>query len=273
MQGAATRASLATANERFEEIVAGCDQPTLDTIGAELSSVTGLLDERPMLRKHLSESSSTPDAKQGLVDQLFTGKIADPTIQLLRGMVGGRWSRVADFVDAVERFGRLALLNSAERAGIVDDVEDELFRFGRVLAAEGQLTSLLSDLRAETDAKVGLLDQVIGGKVRAQTRALLEQAVRVPRGRILDTTVTDLAELAAERRQEIVAHVICAAPLTDIQTERLATVLAGVYNRAISMQIEVDPEVLGGLVVRVGDEVIDGSIANKLARARQDLPN
>lgn len=272
-QGAATRESLTKSNERFEELVAGCDRPTLDRLGEDLSALVGLLDREAMLRKHLSEPSSTPEAKQALVDQLLAGKVGDPALQLLRAMVAERWSKVRDFVEAVERFGRLAVLNSAERAGVVEEVEDELFRFGRTLANEGRLTSLLSDELAEPDGRVALLDRIVGGKVRPQTEALLVQAVRVPRRRMLDVTVIELAELAAGRRQEIVAMVTSAAPLTDQQLDRLKNVLRGIYNRAISLQVEVDPDVLGGLVVRVGDEVIDGSVASKLARAKQDLPN
>ncbi|WP_031464601.1 F0F1 ATP synthase subunit delta [Sciscionella sediminilitoris] len=273
MEGAATRESLARVGDRFEEIVAGCDQPTLDLLGSELSAVAGLLDNEAMLRKHLSEASSTDEAKQGLVDQLFSSKVSEPTLELLRAAVGERWSRVRDLVDAIERFARLAVLHSAERAGVAAEVEDELFRFGRVLAGEGRLTTLLSDEQADTDARVRLLDGLIGQKVRPQTEALLAQAVRVPRGRMLDLTVEGLAELAAARRQEIVAHVITAAPLTEAQRGRLSQVLASIYGRAVSLQVEVDEHVLGGLVVRVGDEVIDGSIASKLARAKQDLPH
>lgn len=273
MEGAATRESLARATDRFEEIIAGCDAPTLDTLGDELNGVAGLLTGEPMLRKHLAEASSTPEAKQALVDRLFTGKLGDPALQVLRAMVAERWSKIRDLVDAVERFARLAVLNSAERAGVAEEVEDELFRFGRVLAGEGRLTTLLSDDQTDAEGRVRLLEGLIGSKVRPQTKALLEQAVRVPRGQMVDATVEDLAELAAARRQEIVAHAVSASPLTDAQKQRLASVLASIYGRAISLQVEVDEQVLGGLVVRVGDEVIDGSIAAKLARAKQDLPN
>jgi F-type H+-transporting ATPase subunit delta len=96
--------------------------------------------------------------------------------------------------------------------------------------------------------------------------------VRTARGRSLDQLVEQLAELAAARRERSVAQVTAAAPLSAQQEERLAQVLTRIYGRTISVQVDVDPELVGGLVVRVGDEVIDGSVASKLAKAGQGLP-
>jgi F-type H+-transporting ATPase subunit delta len=101
---------------------------------------------------------------------------------------------------------------------------------------------------------------------------LLEQTVREPRGRSLELVVGKLAELAAAMRSRSVAHVTAAAPLTDEQESRLAQTLSRIFGRAVSVQVVLDPDLLGGLVIRVGDEVIDGSVAARLAKARQELP-
>lgn len=270
---AASRDSRAVVKDRFDELAAGSDPRTLDTVGDELSAVTALLSKELVLRKHLSESSSPVEAKRTLLENVLGGKIADTTMQVLRSAVEQRWSRIGDFVETVEYFGRQAVLTSAERAGVVEDVEDELFRFARVVSSDGQLNTLLSDDRSDAAGRVRLLDQLVDGKVKPQTKSLLEQFVRVPRGRRADAGVAELAELAAARKDESVAQVTAAAPLSPQQRERLAQVLSNIYRKTISLQVQVDPEVLGGLLIRVGDEVIDGSLASKLAKAGQDLPN
>jgi F-type H+-transporting ATPase subunit delta len=159
----------------------------------------------------------------------------------------------------------------AERDGSLEDVEDELFRLARVLDSETRLRELLSDDARPVASRVELLERLVSGKVTAVTMDLLRQAVRLRRNRALDAVVNDLAELAAARRERSVARVTAAAPLTAEQEQRLAEALSRIYGRDVSVQVELDPDQLGGLVIRVGDEVIDGSIATKLAQARQEL--
>jgi F-type H+-transporting ATPase subunit delta len=101
---------------------------------------------------------------------------------------------------------------------------------------------------------------------------LLEQTVRTPRGRKLDLAAEELSELAAERRDRYVAHISTPVRLSPDQEHRLAESLTRIYGRPISLQVELDPSLLGGLVVRVGGELIDGSVAGKLATARRTLP-
>jgi F-type H+-transporting ATPase subunit delta len=118
---------------------------------------------------------------------------------------------------------------------------------------------------------LGLLDRLVGDRVGPTTRRLLEQAVRSPRGRTLDRAIGELGDLAAARRQRYVASVTAAAPLTEQQEGRLADILARIYGRPVSIQVAVDPAVLGGLVVRVNDEVIDGSVLSRLTQVRHRL--
>jgi F-type H+-transporting ATPase subunit delta len=121
------------------------------------------------------------------------------------------------------------------------------------------------------DRRIDLLDRLIEGRVNAATRRLLEQVVRAPRGRTLERAIERLVELAAARRERYVAYVRAPTPLTEEQEARLAAVLARIYGRAVVLRVEVVPELLGGLVVRINDEVIDGSLAGRLAAARQRL--
>jgi F-type H+-transporting ATPase subunit delta len=270
---AASRESLAAVREHFDGIAAGADPAALQRLGDELSAVREVLSAEQVLRKHLSEPSSTSEAKRGIAETVFGGKLGADTVGLVAEIVGRRWSTGSDLLAGIEHFATQAVLASAERDGRIEDVEDELFRFSRMLSSESRLRALLADATVPATRRGELLDGVLGNRVAAQTAALVRQAIRVPRGVSLDVLVAELAERAAARRDESVVHVTAAAPLSDEQRRRLTDVLSRIYARNLSVQVEIDPDVLGGLVIRMGDEVIDGSIASRLAKASRDLPD
>jgi len=269
---AASRDSIKKLSDEFDRRVESLDDSGLRTLAGELADVVALLGSEPVLRKHLAEASDDDAAKTGIVDNLFGSKLGEDTLALLRSAVVGRWSATSDFTFAIERLARFALLIVAEKARTIDNVEDELFRFGRLLVAEPKLSALLSDVNAPADKRLELLDTVVAGKVDDVTKAVLDQTVRLLRGQAAASAVSDLAELAAARRGESVAHVVSASPLTDAQEERLTAVLGRIYNREISTQVEIDRSLLGGLRVAIGDEVIDGDVATRLAKAAEELP-
>ncbi|MFN2497416.1 MAG: F0F1 ATP synthase subunit delta, partial [Pseudonocardiaceae bacterium] len=134
------------------------------------------------------------------------------------------------------------------------------------------LATLLGDESAPVQRRVALLDTVLADRTRPVTRLLFEQAVRAPHRRHLDEIADELVDRAAARRERSVAHVRAGGPLSEQQEQLLVDVLGRVYQRPISLKVEFDPGLLGGLVIRVGNEVIDGSIAGKLEKARQWLP-
>ncbi|MDZ4233969.1 MAG: F0F1 ATP synthase subunit delta, partial [Dietzia sp.] len=196
-------------------------------------------------------------------------------LKLVKTAVSQRWSSEANLVDAVEHVARLAILVRAERNGQAEEVEEQLFRFGRVLDTESRLNRLLSDQMVPTEHRVNLLKQILdsSGGVNPATAALLTQTVELLRGEAADVAVSELAELAVARRGEVVAEVTAAADLTDEQSTRLTEVLSRIYAHPVSVQLNVDPAVLGGLLITVGDEVIDGSISSRLDAARSGLPD
>lgn len=268
----ASRSSLAAARTLLDELADRADGDELTRLGDELAAVADLLVTERGLRRSMVDPSASDEARQGLVEQLFASKVGDPTLQVLTALVTSRWSRSLDLVDSLEELGRQAVLAVAERDGTLEEVEDELFRFGRIVAAQPRLAELLSDRTSPASQRVELLESVLDGKVSAMTMRLLRHAVRSPRERHLDQLAEQLVALAAIRRDRSVAHVTSPLPLSDEQERRLADTLGRIYRRPVSLQIELDPELLGGLVVRVGDEVINGSVAERLARARQGLP-
>jgi ATP synthase F1 delta subunit/ATP synthase F0 subunit b len=271
---ASSRQALSALTSEFDTVAGGLDADGLTKLADELASVATLLVAEQALTKHLAEPSDDATAKVNLVDRLLSGKVGDVTLKLLRTAVSQRWSAENDLVFGVEHTARLALLKRAEVAGEVDAVEDQLFRFGRILDEQPRLVTLLSDYTVPAENRVGLLDKVLqGNEVNQTAKALLAQTVRLLRGERADEAVLDLAELAVARRGEVVAHVSAAAELTDAQRTKLSDVLSRIYGRPVYVQLTVDPELLGGLSIAVGDEVIDGSIASRLAAAQAQLPD
>lgn len=272
---AASREALAEVVKKFESGAEGADSAALTTVADELASVAKLLLKEPTLNKHLAEPTEDAAPKVRVVERLFDGKVDGSTLEILKTAAQQRWSVEANLVDAIEHVSRLALLERAERDGQSEEVEDQLFRFGRVLDSESELSRLLGDTTVPTEKRVELLKKVLDGAggVNASAAALLTQTIELLRGETADNAVNDLAELAVSRRGEAVAQVTAAAELTDEQRTRLTEVLSRIYGTPVSIQLDVDPDVLGGLLITVGDEVIDGSISSRLAAARAGLPD
>ena len=179
------------------------------------------------------------------------------------------WSRSSDLVDGLETLARNAVLGVAEKDGSLDDVEDELFRFGRILDREPELAAAAGRLG---DARPTSASALLRPPARRQghpvTAALLEQAVpATPRGRDLDVVAEELAELAAARRERYVAHVRTPVRLTERAGAAPARHADPALRPADLPAGRARPDLLGGLVVRVGGELIDGSVAGRLRAA------
>jgi F-type H+-transporting ATPase subunit delta len=267
---AASRSSLSATRERVTELLeAGPAQA--GTVADELLAVARVLVGQPRLRRLLADFTAPTGARTGLVDDLFGGKVSDTTGEVLHALVGARWSSPTDLVDATELLGVQAALAGAAAGDDLATVEDELFRFGRVVAGDPELAATLGDSSAPADRRETLVDDLLGGKAHRVTITLAKLAVRGLGGRGLEAGLDRMVELAAEARSRSVAHVTVAAPITDEQERALAETLERTYGRAMSLRVEVDPELIGGARVRVGDDLYDGSVARRLAEARNAL--
>jgi F-type H+-transporting ATPase subunit delta len=264
-----SRASLAEAKEQLASVIA--DGADLAQLGEELFAVTGLLDAQPALRRMLSDPTRAAEAKASLASGLLGSRIAPTTLELVRGLAGAHWSQPADLADAAEQLGALAIIEIAEQQGKLDDVEDELFRFGRIVNAEPELRSALSSPFIPAERKNELLGALLDGKVTEPTMRLVTQAADQARGRSLDASLDEYARLAAERRERLVAEVHVAIALTATQRTRLAAGLAATYGHDVHLNIVIDPRVVGGMTVEIAGELIDGSMASRLAGLRRRL--
>ncbi|MGW2203044.1 F0F1 ATP synthase subunit delta [Streptomyces sp. NPDC001774] len=266
----ASREALVTARESLDALT---DNTSVDAakLAGELAAVTALLDREVSLRRVLTDPAQAGEAKAELAGRLLAGQVGGETVDLVSGMVRSRWSQSRDLVDSAEELANTADLTAAQQAGALDDVEDELFRFGRIVTSSTELRSALTDKAATASAKGELLRSLLGGKANAVTERLVVRLVTQPRGRSLEAGLESLSKLAAARRDRMVAVVTSAVPLTDQQKQRLGAVLAKLYGRQMHLNLDVDPAVLGGITVQVGDEVINGTIAERLDEATRRL--
>ena len=268
MRGA-SRASLADASDQLS--AAATTKAIAQTMGDELFAVARLLDAQHALRRTLTDPARPAAAKAALIRSLLEGKVSAPTLDLLAHLVSARWSASRDLADAAEELAVKALVIAAERARRLDDLEDELFRFGRVVAGQPKLRLALSDPNLPDERKRGLLGALLDGKATPVAERLITEAVLYPRGRSLEANLDAYGKLAAGRKERLVAVVRVASALTEQQQERLAAALAAIYEHDVYLNIVLDPQVVGGMSVQVGDEFIDASVASRLESLRRRL--
>ena len=272
MMHAASRLSLAELRERIDAVTNRFSTADgLTGLAQELYAVVDVLIRNPQLRRKLADPSTAAERRRGLATAVFEGKVGTSSMQLLSDAVALRWSSAWDLLDALEVTADDVLLTAAENDGRLDDVQDELFRFERILDSSSELSTLLDDYSADAGGRAALVARLVEGKAHPVTQQLLSHAVTSQRKRSVTHAIDDLLELAARRQERSLARVISAVPLTDQQEQRLAALLSELYGRQMTIRTAIDPSIRGGLVVRVGDEVIDGSIAARLVNARQAL--
>lgn len=272
----ASRVAAAGLAERFSDIAKDLDNKALSNLSAELVSVAEMLDREIVVTRYLTVPAEDAAPRVRLIERLVSGKVSDATLDVLRLAVSERWSANSDLGDAIEHISRQALLEVAERENKVDDVEDQLFRFARILDAQPRLAILLGDYGVPVEGRIDLLRKVLdssSGRVDPIVVALLTQTVQLLRGESAEEAIQFLAKVAVARRGEIVAQVSAAAELSDAQRSRLTDVLGRIYGHPVTVQLQTSEELLGGLLISVADEVIDGTLASRLAAAQAQLPD
>lgn len=271
---AASREALSNVAQKRDAFIRDTD--SADTVsvaaqtGTELFLVVDQLEKDRTLRVAVADASLKEEQRTGIISEVFGGKVAEPTLNILREAAAQVWSTPREFRAGLVHLGRRALLRGAESEGKLETVEEELFALSRLLERESELTQLLSDRTATADQKRSLLANVLYGKVSMYTEALALQVVGRPEKNPVDD-IAGISRESAELTGKTVAEVTSATELSASQRDALAEKLGKIYGREMAIHTEVDPSLLGGVTIRVGDEQIDGSTRGKLARLRADM--
>lgn len=269
---AASREALDQTRNALESTLKGADSAAAagSTVGAELFQVVDVLEGNRTLRVAVADTAASVEARQDLVRGVFGWKVDQNTLDLVLAAVAQDWSNPRELRQGLILLGREALLRSADEQGQLQAVEDELFRLGRIVAGDAEFEQALADRTADRERKRGLLAEVLYGKVTAVTEALASQAVASLSAMPADDFL-EISRQAAELRGRAVAVVTSAEPLSEQQGDDIRGRLASLYGREIAVHNDVDPAILGGVVIRVGDEIIDGSVAGRLDAMRRTL--
>ena len=264
-----SRASFAELRDQLPGALAEGGQA--ETVGGELFSVLHLLDREHGLRRALADPSRPADEKGAIAVDLLHGRISEAAEALVAATVRAHWASSGDMTDALEQIAVEAFAFAAENQGQLDDLEDDLFRFNRVVVTQPELRAALTESVVTQEHKQGLLDALLGGKVSPVALRLISEMSLHPRGRSLVTSLDMCTRIAAERRRRLIAVVRTPTEPTAQQRERLARVLAGIYGHEVYINVVIAPTVVGGMPIQVGDELIDGSMATRLGSLRRKL--
>lgn len=163
-----------------------------------------------------------------------------------------------------------AIFEVAKAEGSLETVEDELFKVARTIEGSDELRSTLADPNIPLERRIGIVQDVFRS-AHPTTLALLSFVVSTGRSRDLTAIIDNLVQKAAEERKEAVAEVRSAIPLDADQQRRLAEAIGKATGKNVSVKVIVDPSVLGGVAVQVGDTVIDGTVRTRLNQLREAL--
>lgn len=263
-----SRASLTLVRQAVDEAYS---DPGLEQAGRDLLAVADLLGREKSLRQALADSGRRNSERSQIVASLLGESLSPLALAITTTAVAQRWSAEADLVTAIEIAGSSALLGAAEKSAAAGRVEEEIFRFSRIVESDSELQMTLSGVWVDPRAKRGIVDELLADKATPITAELIGHAVTHLRGRRIDSVMQELVELAAVRRGLVSATVRVAAPLGEEQQSRLQAVLERIYRGPVQLSIDVDPGVVGGISVQVGDEIIDGTLATKITQARRRL--
>jgi F-type H+-transporting ATPase subunit delta len=172
--------------------------------------------------------------------------------------------------ERIEAYAK-AMLEVARAEGMLGEVEDDLFRFARVFEGNDDLRMALTDPSLPTDRRMAVVEELMGGKALNVSAALASFVVGIGRAHELPAIVGRFTELAAAERQHEVAEVRSAVPLDEGQRTRLAAALSQATGKQVEVKVIVDEKVLGGIVARVGDTVIDGTIRHRLEQLKETI--
>jgi F-type H+-transporting ATPase subunit delta len=267
--GGSSRQSLQVARGALDVAVKGATGAAAASLSSELFVVASTLHGSLSLRRAITDPSRDASAKETLVKDLFKS-LSAPAIDLTAKVSSLRWSSSGDLVPVLEQLAIEAQASAANIDGVLDRVEDELFTAEQSVTASPELRKALITVGAD-NAKVGIINDLFAKNASPYTVALLGQLVTTLRGRSIEVAFRDYKYALAARRNRVIALVRVAVELTNAQRDRLATSLTAQVGQPVRINIEVDPTVLGGVAIKFADELVDGTVVNRLASAGRSM--
>ena len=268
--GGSSRNSLAATREVLDKTLNGLSGDAASALSVDLFVVVNALGQNVALRRAITDPSRHAEEKEALLKQLFGSRISDSALAIANAAVTKRWSSPADLLISVEQIAIQAEAGAANSRGELDKLEEEIFAFGRALIANQDLRNALNGNPDAVSEKKALVNNVLKSAT-SSTKVLVSQIVNGLWGRSIENALSDIAHATAEHRSLVVAHVQSAIDLTADQKAKLASALSKQVGQAVRVNVETNPNVLGGVSIRFRDELIDGTVISRMAEASQAL--
>ena len=268
--GGSSRQSLVAARAQLDAAVKGATAASASELSAQLFFAAEIFATNSSLRRAFTDASRDAASKSALVKDLFGSKISSSASDLLAAVASLRWSVASDLVIVIEQLAIEAEASAANLDGALDRLETEFFEVSRVIADNFELRKALVG-NGSVDAKRVLIADVLSKSASASTVKLAVALVTSLRGRSIEAAFADYLFGLANRRNRLIALVRVATEITDAQKSRLAAAIEKQVGQPISINIQIDSSILGGVSVKFADELVDGSISNRLAGAGRAL--
>ncbi len=245
-------------------------KPTLSAggveLGAELFAALKVIEENGALRRSVTDPTVEANRRQELIGNIYANKVSAEAVKVLQGLAGTRWSTEREFGDAVEDMAATAVVHSAERNGLagLESLTQQLLAFNHAVEVNHELQRALTDQQAPVSARGELAVSLMTADAMDAAKVLVRQAVELPRGAKPVDLVRRFADISAKQQRQWIADVTVARPLQQTQVDRLAKSLSATFGRELTLNIEIDSQLVGGIRIQVGDEVIDSSVATRL---------
>lgn len=269
--GGSSRASVITLRKSLADNVSKQSAAEASQFSTDLFTVLTVLSSSVGLRRALTDNSRDTASKTQLITDLFGKNIGDATKALVTQAAGLRWSNPSEIADAIENLAVESASAAADKSNELEQLENQLFDFAQVLIANPDFRQALNTTADSDEGKVSLVESVVNGKYAASTINLLKKVVLLRRGRNIDATLATYAHYVSNSRNRLVAHIKSAVELSPTQKSSLIAALTKQMGREVHVNIEIDPKVLGGISIRYADDVIDGTVVNRLAEASRAL--
>ena len=268
--GGSSRQSLVAARTALDAAIKGASAASASELSSHLFFAADVFAGNTSLRRAITDPSRDKAAKAALVKDLFGKSTGALAVSLMSDVSALRWSATKDVIHVIEQLAIEAEASAANISNELDRVEDEFFETSRLVADNFELRKALVSV-GSTDAKSALIAEVLGKKASSSTVKLASALVSHLRGRSTEAAFADYLFGLANRRNRLIAVVRTASALTDAQATRLATVLEKKVGQPIRINVQIDPTILGGVSIKFADELVDGSVVNRLANAGRAL--